>query len=123
MSGASMTILVGKVALHPVSTTTSAGLTMTTLSIVTDESWIDRVSGERKKHTELHLVKLYGRKAEFARDHLKKGSRVHVNGRNRTERFQHKGEDRSAFYVLGDRLVVLGLARKPPNESFADIDD
>jgi single-strand DNA-binding protein len=80
-----------------------------TLSVATTDSYTDS-NGAKQKRTEWHRVKLFGKRAEVARDHLKKGSLVLIEGPIRTSKYPDKktGEDRFTTEIVGDILTMLG---------------
>ena len=65
---------------------------------------------DKNKRTEWHRVKLFGKRAEVARDHLKKGSLVLIEGPIRTSKYPDKqtGEDLFTAEIVGDILTMLG---------------
>ncbi len=55
------------------------------LSLATNREWKDRQTGERKSNVQWHRVVIYEQnKATFAKDFLKKGDRLYLEGRVRT---------------------------------------
>jgi single-strand DNA-binding protein len=79
------------------------------LRVATTESWKDRQSGERKEKTEWHRVVLFGKLAEIARDHLKKGALVLFEGPSRTRKWQDKdGKDQYTTELHAEEMKMLG---------------
>lgn len=66
---------------------TADGKAIANLTVATSEPHKDRETGQRLKHTEWHRIVLFGRQAEVAKEYLKKGSLVYVEGRLRTRRW------------------------------------
>lgn len=61
-----------------------------------------------KTHTEWHNVVVFGRSATSAQRHLKKGSRVFVEGKLRTQNYQTKeGHSQKNLKILASRVVFL----------------
>ena len=82
---------------------------ITTLSIATSESWKDKQTGERQEKTEWHRVVFFNRLAEVARDYLKKGSKVYVEGSLRTRKWTDKttNQERYTTEIMGAELQML----------------
>lgn len=79
------------------------------LRVATTETWKDRQSGERKEKTEWHRVVLFGKLAEIARDHLKKGALVLFEGPSRTRKWQDKdGKDQYTTELHAEEMKMLG---------------
>lgn len=79
------------------------------LRVATTETWKDRQSGERKEKTEWHRVVLFGKLAETARDHLKKGALVLFEGPSRTRKWQDKdGKDQYTTEIHAEEMKMLG---------------
>lgn len=71
-------------------------------------------NGEWVENTEWHNVTLFNKQAEVARDYLKKGSLIYVEGRLKTSKYQDKqGIDRYKTEVLVDKLQMLERASEP----------
>lgn len=70
------------------------------------------MDGESVSETEWHRVVAFGRTAEVAKDYLRKGSPVYVEGRLRTRKWQDKnGQDRYTTEVVVETLQLLGGRR------------
>jgi len=63
-------------------------------SLATSSSYKDK-SGEKVDQTEWHRIVMFGKVAEIAKEYLKKGSQIFVEGRLQTRKWQTKdGQDR-----------------------------
>jgi single-strand DNA-binding protein len=108
MSSVNKVIVIGNVGQDPEVKVLNSGNAVCNLSIATSEKWKDKATGERKEHTEWHRVSLFGRLAEIAGEYVRKGSKIYVEGRLRTRKWQDKdGSDRYTTEVLGDSLQLL----------------
>ena len=95
MSGINKVILVGNIGTKPEVKYSSNGSAITNLSVATSETWNDKNSGEKQEKTEWHRVSLYGKLAEIAGQYLDRGSKVYVEGKLQTRKWQDKdGQDR-----------------------------
>ena len=83
------------------------------LSIATDESYIDRNSGDRVDRTEWHrVVTFQPGLVEMFEKHARKGRLVYVAGKLQTRRWKKDGEDSDRFsteiiLVPGGRVQFL----------------
>ena len=90
------------------------------MSIATDESYIDRQSGDRVDRTEWHrVVTFQNGLVDMLEKHAKKGRLVYVAGKLQTRRWRKDGEDSDRFsteilLVPGGRVQFLD---KPANGS------
>ena len=62
---------------------------------------------ERVEETEWHRVVLFGRQAEIAQQYLKKGSRVYLEGRLRTRKWEKDGQTHYSTEILADTLQLI----------------
>jgi len=113
---------------------TADGKAVANLAVATSEPYKDRETGQRLKHTEWHRIVLFGRQAEVAKEYLKKGSLVYVEGRLRTRKWQKAGEDRYTTEIVGTELTLLdrrpcgtndqaGGAAEEPSVTSTDADE
>ncbi|ELL0578562.1 single-stranded DNA-binding protein [Vibrio cholerae] len=114
--GINKVTLIGNLGSDPDVRYMPSGSAVATLSIATSETWRDKTTGEQKEKTEWHRVTVFGKLAEIARDFLKKGSQVYVEGELRTKKWQDQsGEDRysTGVVVQGYRGILQMLGNRP----------
>ena len=91
----------------------ASGGRVANMSIATDESYIDRQSGERVDRTEWHrAVSFQSGLIDMLEKHAKKGRLVYVAGKLQTRRWRKDGEDSDRFsteilLVPGGRVQFL----------------
>ena len=119
--GVNKVILVGNLGADPDIRYTSNGGAIANLSIATSESWKDKTSGEKKEKTEWHRVVLFGRLGEIAGEYLKKGSKVYLEGKLQTRKWQDKdGNDRYTTEIVASEMQMLdGASSRPAQQSNA----
>ncbi len=101
MSGINKVILVGNIGAKPEVKYSSNGSAIANLSVATSETWNDKNSGEKQEKTEWHRVSLYGKLAEIAGQYLDRGSKVYVEGKLQTRKWQDKdGQDRYTTEIV-----------------------
>ena len=89
---------------------------MANLSIATDESYVDRNSGDRVDKTEWHrVVTFQDGLVDMLTKNAKKGRLVYVAGKMQTRRWKKDGEDSDRFsteilLVPGSRIQFLEKA-------------
>lgn len=106
--GVNKVILIGNLGQEPELRSMPQGGEVCNLSIATSESWKDKSSGEAKEKTEWHRVVLFNRVAEIAAQYLGKGSKVYIEGRLQTRKWQDKdGNDRYTTEIVGSQLQML----------------
>ena len=91
----------------------ASGGRVANLSIATDESYIDRQSGDRIDRTEWHrVVTFQNGLVDMFEKHAKKGRLVYVAGKLQTHKWRKDGEDSDRFsteilLVPGGRVQFL----------------
>ena len=120
-TGVNRAILVGHLGRAPEVRAFPDGGRICTLSLATNRAWRDRTSGERREQVEWHAVLLSGDGLiDVAERYLRKGSKVYIEGRLRTRKWQtREGEDRYVTEVVvagfGGRMVLLDPAPAGPS--------
>lgn len=111
--GINKVIIVGNLGKDPEMSAMPNGTVVAHLSVATTESWTDKATNERKELTEWHRVVLKGRLAEIAQAYLRKGSKVYLEGSNRTRSWTDKqtGVDRWMTEVHCRELQMLDSRR------------
>jgi single-strand DNA-binding protein len=106
--GINKVILIGNLGNEPDTRATQQGSMVTNLSVATDESYKDRQTGQVVPRTEWHRVVLFNRLAEIAKEYLHKGSKVYIEGRLQTRKWQGQdGQDRYTTEIVGSELQML----------------
>lgn len=115
-------IIIGNLGRDPETRTFSNGDKVANLSIATSESWKDRNSGEKKEKTEWHSVAVFGQLADIAERFLRKGSKVYIEGKLQTRKWQDQsGQDKySTEIVLQGFNSVLTMLDSPNGGGGAD---
>ena len=108
MSSVNKVILIGNLGKDPEMRYLPSGEAIANFSVATSESWTDKTSGDKKEATEWHRVVFFGRTAEVVGQYVKKGSKIYVEGRLQTRKWQDKdGQDRYTTEVRGDVMRML----------------
>jgi len=111
MRGINKAIIVGTLGQDPEVRQTSGGNSVANLSVATNETWKDKQTGEKKESTEWHRIVLWGHVAEIAGQYLSKGSKVYLEGRIQTRKWQDsEGQDRYSTEIVASELQMLGEA-------------
>ena len=117
--GVNKVILVGNLGQKPDMKYTQSNTAVANLSLATSESWKDRESGDLKTKTEWHRVVYFGKLAEIAEQYLDKGSKVYVEGKLQTRKWQDQaGNDRYTTEVLGQELTMLDSRGESSGSSY-----
>lgn len=103
---AKVTIL-GHVGKEPESRYGTSGSCMTTFVVYTNERWKDKTSGETQERSERHNIVSFGRIAEIARDYVKKGAPIYLEGALRTRKYQD--QDKKDRYITEIVLNEINL--------------
>lgn len=123
MSSVNKVILVGHLGKDPEARTFPNGGEIVNMSLATSERWKDRASGEQKERTEWHsLVIMNEGLVKIAKQYLRKGAKVYIEGTLRTRKWQdNAGNDRwSTEIVLGafnSSLVLLDRREADPGRT------
>lgn len=108
MSGINKVILIGNLGKDPETRYMPSGKAATNFTVATSERFKDRETGEPQERTEWHRISTFDRLAEIAAEYLKKGSKVYIEGRLRTRKWQDKeGKDRTTTEIVADQLQML----------------
>ena len=103
--GVNKVILVGNLGQKPEIRYTKDSKPIASFSIATSESWKDKTTGDMVEKTEWHNVTFFGRIAEVAEQYLDKGSKVFVEGKLQTDKWEDEnGNKRSATKIIGNNM-------------------
>lgn len=108
MASVNKAILIGNLGADPELRYTAAGQAVANFNIATTEKWRDK-EGQMQESTEWHRIVLWARQAEIAKEYLKKGSPVYIEGRIQTRSYEDKdGNKRYITEIIGQRMQFLG---------------
>lgn len=106
--GINKVILIGNLGADPDARMSQQGSAITSLNIATDESYKDKTTGQMVPRTEWHRVVMFNRLAEIAKDYLRKGSKVYIEGKLQTRKWQDQnGQDRYTTEIVANELQML----------------
>ena len=106
--GVNKVILIGNLGKDPEVRYGANGGAMANITLATSESWKDKNTGEQVDKTEWHRVVFFRRLAEIAGEYLKKGSKVYIEGKLQTRKWQDKsGQDRYTTEVVANEMQML----------------
>lgn len=116
--GINKVILIGNLGADPEVRYTPGGAAVANITVATSESWTDKQTNEKKEQTEWHRVVIYQRLAEIAGEYLRKGSKVYIEGRLRTRKWQdQQGVERYTTEIIAGELQMLDGRNETANQS------
>jgi single-strand DNA-binding protein len=105
-------ILLGNVGQPPEVKSSGNGTLRASVSLATNER--RKVGDNWEDFTEWHRVVFFGRLAEIVRDYVRKGSKLFIEGKLRTHKWDENGSTRYSTNVVADDISLLsGAADKP----------
>ncbi|MCG6867359.1 MAG: single-stranded DNA-binding protein [Gammaproteobacteria bacterium] len=106
--GINKVILIGNLGADPEVRYSPSGSAVANLRLATTDSWRDRQSGEQQERTEWHRVVMFGKLGEIAGEYLHKGSKVYIEGRLQTRKWQGQdGQDRYTTEIVANDMQML----------------
>lgn len=118
-------ILIGNIGRDPEIRHSDNGSTMTTFSLATNSTWVDK-EGNRSERTEWHNIVAWNRLAEICNQIIGKSDQVFIEGRLRTRSW--KDESGQMFHrteVIAEQMIKLGGknngSHSSGDSSFSDI--
>jgi len=106
--GVNKVILVGNLGKDPEVRYMPNGNAVANFTVATSESWKDQ-QGQVQERTEWHNIVMYRRLAEIAGEYLKKGSKVYIEGKLQTSKWQDQatGQDRYKTEINAHEMQML----------------
>lgn len=105
--------IIGRLGKDPEKRSTKGGKDYVVFSVAVDRQWKSQ-DGEYKKETNWFNIEAWGKLGEICLSFLSKGRLVFVEGRLRTDRYEHDGETRYFTKVIARQMQMLD---KQPRES------
>lgn len=106
--GINKVILVGNLGQDPEVRYMPNGNAVANVTVATSESWKDKNTGENQERTEWHRVVFFRRLAEIVGEYCKKGSKIYVEGKLQTRKWQDQsGNDRYTTEIVASEMQML----------------
>lgn len=106
--GINKVIIVGNLGNDPEVRYANNGSAIANLSVATSESWKDKNTGEMQEKTEWHRIVMFNRLGEIAGEYLRKGSKVYIEGKLQTRKWQDQsGNDKYTTEIVANEMQML----------------
>ena len=106
--GVNKVIIIGNLGQDPEIKYMPNGNAVANVTVATSESWKDKNTGENVDKTEWHRVVFFRRLAEIVGEYLKKGSKVYIEGKLQTRKWQDKnGKDNWTTEIIANEMQML----------------
>lgn len=106
------TILIGNVGGTPEVRTLDSGTKVANFSLATNENYTKK-DGTKVEQTEWHRLEVWGNLANVAETIIKKGDRICIEGKIRTEKWEDKeGNPKTSVKIRVERIELLGKRRE-----------
>ena len=101
-------VIVGHIGADPETRFTPSGTAVANFNVATNESRKNS-DGGYQDHTEWHSCVLFGKRAEFAGEYLKRGQLIYHEGRLQTRSWEDdSGTKKYKTEVIGNEITMLG---------------
>ncbi len=105
--GLNKVIIIGNLGRDPEMRYTPSGKPVTSFSVATSRTWVT-ADGDRRDATEWFNVVAWGNLAEICTQHLRKGSKVYVEGHLQTRSWDdEQGQRHYRTEVVANEMIVL----------------
>jgi len=98
--------IIGNLGKDPEMRHSHSGKPVTNFSVAVNQRW-RKTEGEVRETTEWFNIEAWGHLGEVCKEYLHKGSLVFIEGRMKTDRYEHQGETRYFSKVIASRMQML----------------
>ena len=113
-------IIFGNLGADPEVRDTQSGGIIAGIRVATSRR-VKQQDGTCGNETEWHRVTMFGKQAEVARDYLRKGSKVYIEGRLHTRKWQAKdGSDRYSTDIICENMTMIQTPKPEGHTQAAD---
>ncbi|HLG93333.1 MAG TPA: single-stranded DNA-binding protein [candidate division Zixibacteria bacterium] len=114
MASVNKVILIGNLGKDPDLRYTPSGQAVATFSLATNDRYKDK-DGQMVERAEWHNIVVWGKQAETAKEYLKKGRQIFVEGRIAYRTYDDReGNKRYITEVVAQRIQFLGRREESP---------
>lgn len=111
--------LIGTVGRDPETRFSPGGSAIANFSIATNESYNDKNTGQKVEQTEWHRIVAFGKLAEIIQQYVKKGSKLYIEGKLKTNEWEKDGIKRYSTDIIVNEMVMLDRAPTGDGGNFA----
>ena len=120
MAGLNRVQLIGNLGKDPETRFTPNGSKVCTFSLAVNRRWKSG-DGTPKEATDWFNIEVWGRLGEICQQYLHKGSRIYLEGRLKTVKYDQDGENRYFTKVVANQMIMLER-RSGEEEAFAEFE-
>lgn len=114
-------ILIGNLGNDPDIRFTQNQKQVANVSLATTDQWTDRQTGQKQEKTEWHKVVFFDRLAEIVGQYLKKGSKVYIEGKLQTRKWQNQqGIDQYTTEIVANEMQMLDGRGDGGNQNYGN---
>jgi len=113
-------ILLGNVGKDPEFKMTAGGVAVATFTIATTDRTKDK-SGQWQDKTDWHNLVTFQRTAEIARDYVKKGSKLYIEGKIQTRSYDDQASGQKKYFteiIVNDLVLLSGRGEGEGGSSY-----
>lgn len=108
-------ILIGNLGADPEVRYTQNGKAVANFNVATSERWKGQ-DGQMQEQTEWHRIVVWDKLAEICKEYLHKGSKVYLEGKIKTSKWQNKeGTDQYTTEIVANNVQFLTPKDKSPD--------
>ena len=112
-NGVNKVILIGNLGSDPDVRYTQGGVTVANVSLATNESWVDKNTGQKQEKIEWHRLVFFNKLADVVATFLKKGAKIYVEGKIQGQKWMDKnGVDRYTTQIVCHSMLMLSSKGK-----------
>lgn len=101
-------MLIGNLGRDPEMSYTQNGKAVTKFSVAVSRRMADRTTGEKREETQWFNVVAWESLAELCNSHLRKGSKVYIEGRMTSRKYRDRDNvERTAWEVVAEGMEML----------------
>jgi len=105
--GVNKVTLIGNLGANPEVKYMPNGDAVANVTVATSESWKDKSTGQQVDRVEWHRVTFFRRLAEVVGQYLVKGSKVYIEGKLQTRKWQKDGQDHYITEIIANEMQML----------------
>ena len=112
---------IGRLGKDPEIRYTQSGTACASLSIACSDDYKDKQTGQKVEKTEWVNISAFGRLAEIIGEYVKKGSKIYIEGKYTTRKWQDQsGQDRYTTEIVASEMQMLDSRQSDAGHQSSD---